>query len=205
MKFNVPTKLTFLRIILTIVLVLLLLFPFHLIGVHFPTILVGNILLDLRYILGGIIFIFASVTDYFDGMLARKHNEVTDFGKFLDAIADKMLVNSVLIIFAAMGYISAFIPTIIVIRDIVVDAIRMNVASKGKVQAARFSGKLKTASLMVGIVLTFFYNLPFELWGFDVSKAFLYFGTLMSLVSMVEYYRLNKKLIFQDLNKTQKG
>lgn len=204
MKFNVPTKLTFLRIILTLVIVFLLLFPFHLIGINFPTILFRNVLLDLRYILAGIIFIFASVTDYFDGMLARKNNEVTDFGKFVDAIADKMLVNSVLVIFAATGYISAIIPTIIVIRDIVVDAIRMNVAGKGKVQAAKFAGKLKTASLMVGITLTFFYNLPFELWKLDISKAFLYFGTIMSLVSMVEYYNLNKKYLFQEFKKTQK-
>lgn len=204
MKFNVPTKLTFLRIILTLVLVFLLLFPFHLIGVNFPTILFKNILVDLRYVLAGIIFLFASVTDYFDGMLARKNNEVTDFGKFVDSIADKMLVNSVLVILAANGYISAIIPTIIVVRDIVVDAIRMNVAGKGKVQAAKFAGKLKAASLMIGLTLTFFYNLPFEVWGLDVSNAFLYFGTFMSLVSMVEYYNLNKKYLFEEFKKTQK-
>lgn len=201
MKFNLPTKLTFLRIVLAVVIIVLLLFPFYLIGVNFPTFLFKNILVDFRYILAGVIFIFASVTDYIDGYLARKNNEVTDFGKFVDAIADKILVNSVLVIFACQGFIPAIIPVIIVVRDIVVDAIRMNCASKGKVQAAKMSGKIKTAALMVGMVLTFFYNLPFEIWGLDISNALLYFGTIMSLVSMIEYFNLNKKVLFSEFDK----
>ena len=196
MKINMPTKLTFFRMALAGVIILLLLFPFYRIGITFPTFLYKNILIDLRYIISGVIFIIASFTDFLDGYLARKNNQVTDFGKFLDAIADKVLVNSVLIIFAAQGYIPIIIPVIIIIRDIIVDAIRMSAAKKGTVQAAKFSGKLKTASLMIGMVLIFFYNLPFELLGIDVATAILYFGMLMSLVSMYEYYKLNKKYIF---------
>ena len=71
----------------------------------------------------------------------------------------------------------------------------MNVATKGTVQAAKMSGKIKAASLMIGITLTFFYNLPFELFGIGIAKFFLFFGTLMSLVSLFEYYNLNKKLL----------
>ena len=201
MKFNLPTKLTFLRIILAIVIIVLLLFPFYLIGVNFPTFLFKNILVDFRYILAGVIFIFASVTDYIDGYLARKNNQVTDFGKFVDAIADKILVNSVMVIFACQGFIPAIIPVVIVVRDIVVDAIRMNCASKGKVQAAKMSGKIKTAALMVGMVLTFFYNLPFEIWNLDISNALLYFGTIMALISMMEYFNLNKKVLFNEFDK----
>lgn len=200
-KFNLPTKLTFLRIILTLVIVFLLLFPFYRIGFVFPNYLFKNLLIDFRYILAGVIFIFASVTDFFDGYFARKNNQVTDFGKFTDAIADKMLVNSVLIIFACQGFIPAIVPVVIIIRDIVVDAIRMNCATKGKVQSAKMSGKIKTASLMIGIVLTFFYNLPFEIWGLEVSKALIYFGTMMSLISMGEYYNLNKKYLFSEFDK----
>ncbi len=196
MKFNMPTKLTFMRIALSGVIILLLLFPFYRIGIEFPKFVFHNILIDVKYIISGVIFIIASITDYFDGYLARKNNQVTDFGKFIDAIADKVLVNSVLVIFAAQGHIPTIIPVILVIRDIIVDAIRMTAAGKGKVQAAKMSGKLKTASLMVGMVLVFFYNLPFEIWGIDVANAFLYFGTLMSIVSMYEYYKLNKKYIF---------
>lgn len=198
MKFNLPTRLTFLRLGLALLIIILLLFPFYRIGFEFKTFLFHSILIDVRYIMCGVIFIIASFTDYLDGYFARKNNEITDFGKFTDAVADKVLVNSALIIFASQGFISAAVPVIIIVRDIIVDAIRMNVATKGTVQAARMSGKIKTASLMIGIILTFFYNLPFELFGLQISKFFLYFGALMSLVSMYEYYNLNKKLLYSE-------
>lgn len=198
MKFNIPTKLCFLRIIFAIIIIILLLFPFYRFDINFPTILYKNILIDLRYIISGIIFIFASITDYFDGKIARKRKQVTNFGKMIDAIADKILVNSVLIIFASQGFISPFIPVIIIVRDIIVDAIKLCVAHEGTQQSAIFSGKVKTASLMIGMILTFFYNLPFELIGFNVSSFFLYFGTIMSIISAYEYYKLNKKIILSE-------
>ena len=197
-KFNLPTKLTFVRLILSLVIIILLIFPFYRVGVNFPQFLFKNILIDLRYLISGVLFIIASITDYYDGKLARKNNEVTNFGKLVDAIADKVLVNSVLIIFACQGFISAVVPVVIIVRDIIVDAIRMICANNGKVQAAKLSGKIKTATLMIGIILTFFYNLPFQIWGYRVSDFFLYFGTIMSVVSMFEYYNLNKKIIFQE-------
>ena len=197
-KFNLPTKLTFVRLILSLVIIILLIFPFYRVGVNFPQFLFRNILIDLRYLISGVLFIIASITDYYDGKLARKNNEVTNFGKLVDAIADKVLVNSVLIIFACQGFISAVVPVIIIVRDIIVDAIRMICANNGKVQAAKLSGKIKTATLMVGVILTFFYNLPFQIWGYRVSDFLLYFGTIMSVVSMFEYYNLNKKIIFQE-------
>lgn len=202
-KFNVPTKLTFVRLILSLVIIILLIFPFYRVGVIFPQFLFKNILIDLRYLISGVLFIIASITDYYDGKLARKNNEVTNFGKLVDAIADKVLVNSVLIIFACQGFISAVVPVVIIVRDIVVDAIRMICANNGKVQAAKLSGKIKTATLMVGVILTFFYNLPFQIWGYRVSDFFLYFGTIMSIVSMFEYYNLNKKIIFQEFEEKQ--
>ena len=118
MKFNVPTKLTFLRLILSVLIIILLIFPFYRVGFEFKTFLFHSILIDVRYIMCGIIFILASFTDYLDGYLARKNKQVTDFGKFSDAIADKVLVNSVLIIFASQGFIPAIIPVVIIIRDI---------------------------------------------------------------------------------------
>ena len=198
MKFNVPTKLTFFRLVLSVVIIILLLFPFYRVGFEFKTFLYHDVLIDVKYILCGVIFILASFTDYLDGYLARKNKEVTDFGKFSDAIADKVLVNSVLIIFASQGFIPAIVPVVIICRDIIVDALRMNVAGKGVVQAAKMSGKIQTACLMIGIILTFFYNLPFELFGLQISKFFIYFGTLMSLVSLAEYFNLNKKALFSE-------
>lgn len=192
---NTPTKLTILRIILAIVMIILLLFPFYQVGIDFPRFLIGGISVRSQYIAAGMIFLIASLTDFLDGYLARKNNQVTDLGKMLDAIADKVLVNSALIILAVKGFIPAVIPTVIIFRDTVVDAIKMEAASKGKVVAAISSGKIKTAAMMVGLVLTFFYNLPFEVWNIRVADFLLYFAMIMSIVSMVEYYQLNKKLI----------
>ena len=193
---NLPTKLTVLRIILAIVVMVLLMFPFEAVGISIPVIRT-TIDMDLRYIIAGVIFLIASFTDFLDGYLARRNNQVTDTGKMLDAIADKMLVNPVLIIFSAEGLISPIVPVIVVARDIVVNTIKMEAASKGKVVAAIKSGKIKTASLMTDMVLLFFSNMPFELINIRVDLFLIYFATLMSLISMVQYYSLNKKIIFE--------
>ena len=194
---NTPNKLTFMRIILTIVMIVILIFPFYSIGVEFPVIQVVGINMKLEYIIAGVIFLIASLTDFLDGNLARKNNQVTDLGKMLDAIADKALVNTALIILAYKGFIPVVVPVIIIFRDTIVDAIKMQASSKGKVVAAIKSGKIKTASMMTGLVLTFFYNLPFEIWNIRVSDFLIYFATIMSIVSMVEYFNLNKKLILE--------
>lgn len=193
MKLNLPTKLSISRIFISILIILLAFFPLELIGINIPKFIVKNITIDLKFMIIGVLFIIGSITDYLDGKIARKKKLITDFGKMIDSIADKMLVNSVLIILACAGFISPVVPIIIVLRDIVVDAIKMEAAAKGEVVAAIKSGKIKTATLMIGIVLMFFYNLPFELWGVGVADFFIYFGTLMSLYSMYEYYSLNKK------------
>lgn len=194
---NFPTKLTVFRIILAVVVMILLLFPFDAIGVSIPVIR-ASVDMDLRYVIAGVIFLIASVTDFFDGYLARKNNQVTDTGKMLDAIADKILVNPILIIFSAEGLLSPVVPVVIVVRDIVVNTIKMEAAAKGKVVAAIKSGKIKTASLMMGMVLLFFSNMPFELMGIRVDLFFLYFATIMSLVSMIQYFYLNKNIIFEN-------
>jgi len=197
---NLPTKLTVVRIILSIIIMILLMFPFDAVGLSFPVVRAG-VDIDVKYIVSGIIFIVASFTDFLDGYLARKNNQVTDTGKMLDAIADKVLTNPILIIFAAEGLISPIVPVVVVVRDIVVNAIKMEAASKGKVVAAIKSGKIKTASLMIGMVLLFFGNLPFVYINIRVDLLFIYFATIMSLVSMVQYFSLNKKIIFSDLEK----
>lgn len=193
---NLPNKISMMRIILALIVILLLTFPFHYIGINFPIYRIKFVMLDLRYIISGIIFIIACITDFIDGKIARKRHLVTDLGKFLDAIADKVLVNSVLVIFAANGMISPFIAVVIIARDTVVDAIRMMAASKGKVVAAGMSGKVKSAFMMVGLSLTFFKNLPFELMGFRISNFIIIMATVLSIYSMIRYYTLNKDLIF---------
>ena len=194
---NIPTKLTVVRIFLSILLIIVLMFPFDLVGIDIPVIR-AVVDMDMRYIIAGVIFAIASFTDFLDGFIARKYNLVTDLGKMLDAIADKILVNPALIIFAADGLVNPIVPVIVISRDIVVNAIKMEAASKGKVVAAINSGKLKTATLMIGMVLVFFSNMPFEYIGIRVDLFFIYFATIMSLISMIQYYILNKKIIFED-------
>lgn len=193
---NLPTKLTVLRIILAFIVIFILVFPFYTIGLEWSRYIVDGVPIRLQYIIAGFIFIIASITDYIDGNLARKNNQVTNTGKMLDAIADKILVDSSLIILASQGFISVVIPVVIVLRDIVVDAIKMEAATKGKVVAAIYSGKLKTATLMIGTVLTFFYNMPFEIINIRVADFFLYFATIMAIISAIEYFNINKELIF---------
>ena len=193
---NLPTKITVTRLVLTVVIIILLCFPFSFIGFNFPKFDVGGVVVQLNYIIAGVIFIIASLTDFLDGYLARKNNMVTDLGKMLDAIADKVLVNPILIILAANHFIPVIVPVIYVTRDIVVDAIKMQAATKGKVQAAIKSGKYKTACMMVGLCLVFFYNIPFEFINIRVDLGLLIIACILSVVSAVEYYSINKELIF---------
>ncbi len=194
---NLPTKITVLRLILTIFIVLLLWLPFSSFGIQFPTYLVAGVIVDLKYIIAGIIFIIASLTDFLDGYLARKNNMVTDTGKMLDAIADKVLVNPILILLSTNGFINPVVPVIYITRDIVVDAIKMQAASKGVVVAAIKSGKYKTASMMIGLVLVFFYNIPFEFIGLRVDLLLVYLACILSIISAFEYFHLNKGLLFE--------
>ena len=196
---NISNKITMSRIFLSVIIIIILLggsYITSLFGLNIPKLFVNeSIVIDIKYIICGILFIIASVTDFLDGYLARKYNIITDFGKLIDAIADKILVNSVLIILSAQGFIHPIIPVVIILRDTVVNSIKMLAASKGKVVAAIKLGKAKTACLMVGIVLTLFYNLPFELWNISVSKVILLVATVLSVISGVEYYNMNKYLI----------
>ncbi len=196
---NLPNKITVSRIILSLFIVTILLFPLDASGIALPKLFINeSIVVDLKYILSGFLFIIAAITDYLDGYIARKKHMVTDFGKMIDAIADKILVNSVLVILSANGFISPIIPVVIIIRDSVVNSIKMVVGNKGKVVAAIKSGKIKTACLMTGIVLTLFYNLPFELWNFKVSDALLIVAAVLSVVSAIQYYYMNRELLFNE-------
>ena len=117
---------------------------------------------------------------------------ITDFGKMMDAISDKLLTNSVLIILACDGRISTVVAVVIVTRDIVVDSIKMVIGNKGAAVAAIKIAKVKTATLMVGLVLTFFYNLPFELIPLRVSDFLLALAAILSVISGVKYYIMAK-------------
>ena len=193
---NLPTKLTIIRLILSVVIIFILVFPFASCGIMIPKYMIGNIMIEPQYFVAGVIFIIASITDFLDGYIARKYDMVTNTGKMLDAIADKALVNPCLIILACNGFISSIVPIVVILRDTIVNAIKMEAASRGVVVAAIKSGKLKTATLMVGIALAFFYNLPFEFINIRVADILLYLATIFSIISAIQYFTMNKDLIF---------
>ena len=194
---NLPNKITVARLGLTVIIILLLCLPFSAFGIHFPKYDINGVVVELQYLISGVLFIIASLTDFLDGYIARKYNLVTDTGKILDAIADKVLVSPILILLATNGFIPVIIPVIYITRDIVVDAIKMQAASKGKVVAAIKSGKYKTATMMVGTTLVFFYNIPFEFINIRVDLFLLFVACILAVVSAFEYYHLNKDLIFE--------
>ena len=196
---NLPNKITTGRILLSIIIIIILLFPFNMIGIEFPRVLIGGkVLADYKYFIAGILFIIGSVSDFFDGYIARKNNIVTDYGKVMDAIADKVLVNGILIILSVAGFINVIIPVIIICRDIIVDSIKMVAGSKSKAVGASMLGKIKTVCMMIGISLMLFYNLPFELWNLRVADLFIFVATVLSVVSGIQYYLRNKEIVFSE-------
>ncbi len=197
---NLPNKITVSRIILSIICLLMLSIPFYEFGFEFPTYLVGGkVLIDLKYIIAAVLFIIASITDFLDGHIARKNNLVTDFGKVMDAIADKILVNGILIILAADGIIPVIIPVIIITRDTFVDSIKMVAGKSGKAVAASILGKVKTSFMMVGVSFMLLYNLPFELIGINFSLALIWIATILSILSGVQYFKNHKEALTKEM------
>jgi len=196
---NLPNKITMGRIFLSIVILVILVFPFYEVRVSWPKYLIGGrILVNLKYLVCGFLFILAAISDYLDGNIARKRNIVTDFGKVMDAIADKILVNGVLIVLAFDGFIPVIVPVIIVTRDIIVDTIKMLAGSKGKAVGASIWGKMKTVFMMIGVISILFYNIPFSLFNIQIGNYLIFIATILSIYSGIQYYSANKKALFSD-------
>ena len=140
---NLPNKITTFRMICVVVIDFILLFPWKACGVNMP--LVFNFI-SLEYFISAILFLIASFSDFLDGYLARKYNLVTTYGKFMDPIADKLLVDTVVIIMAIKmpELVPPVVAIIMIARDLLVDALRQVASTKGIVLAANIWGKLKT-------------------------------------------------------------
>lgn len=193
---NTANKITMSRIFLAIIILVVLLFPWHQVGIDMPVYVVnGNINVDLKYIIAGVLFIIASITDFIDGKVARKYNMVTDFGKMIDAISDKILTNTLIVVLACDNMVHPVIAVIIIGRDIIVDSIKMLIGNKGKAVAAIGVAKYKTASLMVGLTLKLFYDLPISLWVNGVSDFLLIVAAVLSIVSGAKYYMMAREYI----------
>ena len=176
---NLPNKLTLTRIILV---------PVFMVFVSLTQIGTEDFN-PTWYLVAGIVFAAASFTDFLDGYLARKWGMVTDFGKFADPLADKMLVTAALLWFVEIGQMPAWALLIVLVREFAVSGLRMIASDKGRVIAAGWSGKVKTASTMVCIVLMF---LPIPGWLNTVCVAVI---AITTLYSGVEYFVLNRDII----------
>ena len=196
---NLPNKLTMFRIALVPILALVWLFPYDEFNISFISFEAGNTSVSLLNIIILLIFAIASFTDFLDGQIARKNNLVTTFGKFADPIADKLLVNVVLIIMVAKGMIPVVPVILMLARDTIVDGCRMIASQNGVVVAAGMLGKMKTVLQMITIILVLLNNLPFELLYLPVSDIVLWFATFISLASGYSYFIQLKDYIFESM------
>lgn len=196
---NLPNKITVARMLLIPIMIIV---PY----LGFNNILFGSVTIGSFITL--IIFLIASFTDFLDGYLARKNNLVTTFGKFLDPIADKLLVLSALIMLVEQGIIPGWIPIIIAAREFIVSGIRMLAAGDGKVIAASWYGKVKTVSQMVAISLAFLSTNTFmQFTSVEMGTGTLILNILMSLamivavlmtiLSGVDYFMKSKDIVLR--------
>lgn len=218
-KINLPTKITISRIVLAFCLIFSI-FIMYLVDEFHPFISKANLYIGesdayVNYIMIIIfaVFAIASLTDFLDGYLARKNNQVTDLGKFLDPIADKMLVNSMLV-FLSINFVSLndhlrfpfFCVILMIIRDLVVDGLRFMAATKKVVISANIYGKLKTVFQMIALSIVLLNGFPFNLFDSNwikylhISDIFCYLATLISLISGVIYLTENIHMIIGGKN-----
>lgn len=203
MKINpkLPNYITIARMIMVIFILFVLLMPWN---KFFVVPLIGNI--SLIYLIAFVLFVIASISDYFDGYLARKYHLVSNFGKFMDPIADKMLVNSLLIVLlvkSAHSPSQMTIPLLAVIimiaRDLVVDGLRLVASERKIVLAANIFGKLKTVAQMIAISVVLLNDWPFSLiYGTSfpyVATILIWVAAFFSLLSGVIYLAQNYQVL----------
>ena len=177
---NLPNKLTVLRVLFIPVIMVFL--------------LIQNI--PFRWLIGGLCFGAASFTDFLDGQIARKRNLITDFGKLMDPVADKMLIMSTLICFVQDNICGAWVVVVILFREFLITSMRMIAADKGKVIAANIWGKIKTVTQMIAIIGIFSAKASFEFafipawigeWLMIISYIVLYTAVAATVISGIRY------------------
>lgn len=156
---------------------------------------------DIQYsnYIAAFIFIFASLTDTLDGYIARSRNMITDFGKFIDPLADKMLVSAALISLVEFGKIPGWIVVLIIAREFTITGFRVIAASAGITIAASSLGKIKTVTQLVAIILLLINNYPFSLIGLPFDIILLYISLFFTILSGVDYIYKNKSALEKDI------
>lgn len=202
---KLPNYITIFRMVMVVIILILLLTPWQLIVESVPNIFHD---VNLVYFIAFILFLIASISDFFDGYLARKYHLISNFGKFMDPIADKMLVNSLLILLLvkqAYAPLHMNVPLVAVIvmiaRDLVVDGLRLVASERQIVLAANIFGKIKTVLQMSAISLILLNDWPFSLlYGTTpyVSLVLIYLAAAVSLLSGIIYVGQNYKVLKDD-------
>jgi len=209
---NVPNIISLVRLLLVpIIIFLMIIFP---INVNFydlwnATIIIKNYHLPISWLIAGILFIIAAISDFIDGWWARKFNQVTIFGKFFDSIADKLLINGVLVVMACATIVPIWMAVMLILRDFIIDVVRQILATKGIVMAADHYGRIKAAMQMFGLTLLFFIN--FRWLGGNTTDSTINdqyglinqlimipmdIATILSIFSAYHYIHLNSKNLF---------
>ncbi len=196
---NLPNRLTLSRLMFIPLIVFVALFPFEQFNIIFGSITVDFVRIPVDNLIIFGLFVIASLTDLLDGYIARKRQLITTFGKFIDPLADKLLVNTLLVIFAVRGQMPVIAVLLMLWRDTAVEGIRMIVARKGVTMSAGFLGKVKTVSQMITIGLYLLSNLPFELYQLPVHELMLWFTVIVSVMSGITYYIQGKPYILESM------
>lgn len=187
---NLANKITLARIFLVPVVMIFLLVRFDLGFVHF-----GQVTLTVSELIATLVFVLAAVTDGLDGYIARKNKMVTNLGKFLDPLADKLLITAALISLVEMNRLEAWMAIVIISREFAVTGLRLIGAAEGRVIAASALGKAKTIIQIGAIVSLMLNNVPFEQFAIPFAFVAKWLAVIVTIVSGLDYFYKNRKLV----------
>lgn len=186
---NLPNKITISRIILIPIFVVMMLVRIE----EWGNITILGATMPVTHLIGALIFIIAATTDWIDGYYARKLNLVTNMGKFLDPLADKLLVSAALIVLVELQMAPSWIVIIIVSREFAVTGLRLVLAGEGEVVAANMLGKIKTWTQIIAISALLLHNIFFEMFSFPFDELALWVALFFTVWSGLDYFVKNKK------------
>ncbi|WP_461240348.1 CDP-diacylglycerol--glycerol-3-phosphate 3-phosphatidyltransferase [Paucilactobacillus sp. N302-9] len=181
---NLPNKLTVMRLIAIPFFLLLLVLPLHWGSVTF-----AGATVPVAQLIAAIIFVAACITDNLDGHIARKYHLVTNFGKFTDPLADKLLVMTAFIMLTSTGIVPAWVTVVIIWRELSVTGLRLLIVeTNGEVMAAKMPGKIKTVSQFIAITALLLNNMFFELIHVPFGQIMLYICLFFTVYSGIDYF-----------------
>ncbi|AYC29303.1 CDP-diacylglycerol--glycerol-3-phosphate 3-phosphatidyltransferase [Paenisporosarcina cavernae] len=187
---NIPNRITVSRVVMIPIFVLIMI-----LDLNWGEITLLGATMPVEHFVGAIIFIVASITDFVDGYYARKYNLVTNMGKFLDPLADKLLVSAALILLVDLEYAPAWVVIAIISREFAVTGLRLLLADEGEVVAAKQLGKIKMWTQIVAISALLLHNIFFEMFSIPFATFMLYVSLFFTLWSGWDYFYANRRVL----------